>query len=98
MAAAERETRVAAPREAKIADAVGIYVGRGRRCADHEINEPFDVVWPLDENRQVVRAAHIGGRVAGMIDGGRDKAGIGKHLSDIVMADKGTAPAVREAT
>ena len=31
-----------------------------------------------------------------MIDGGRDKAGIGKHLSDIVMADKGTAPAVRD--
>ena len=29
-----------------------------------------------------------------MIDGGHDKAGIRKCLGDIVMAEKGTAPAV----
>jgi hypothetical protein len=33
--------------------------------------------------------------VAGMIDGGRNKVGIRKRLRDIVMADTGTAPAVR---
>ena len=30
-----------------------------------------------------------------MIDGGRNKAGVRKRLLDIVMANKGTAPAVR---
>src|SRR5262249_2855872 len=38
----EHEACVAAAGKPKEADAAGIYVGRGRRCADHEINEPFD--------------------------------------------------------
>src|ERR1700757_4000837 len=74
----EYQTCVAAARKTKETDAAGIYAGRGRRCADHKINEPFYVVRTLDENRQIVGTANIGGRVAGMIDGGRDKAGIRK--------------------
>jgi hypothetical protein len=46
LGADEHETRVAAPRETKKADAVGIYVGRGRRCGPASSSESATGKYP----------------------------------------------------
>ncbi len=73
-----------------------IDVGRGGRCAEHEINQALDVGRPLDKNRQIAGTAHIGGGMARMIDLGDDEPGIGERLGHIVMADEVAARAMRD--
>jgi hypothetical protein len=47
-------------------------------------------------HRQIAEAAHIGDGIAGMIDGGDDKAGVGQRLGRIVKVDEVAAVAVRD--
>jgi len=47
---------------------------------------PFHIVMSVGRSMKTDRS--------GMIDGGGDKASVGKHLRDIMMTNEGTAPAV----
>src|SRR6267154_450241 len=64
-----RKPGVAAPREPEDADAFSVDAGSKRRRADHEVDQAFDVVWPLDIDRKIVCPAQIQDVIAGMIDG-----------------------------
>jgi len=60
-----------------------------RRRADHEVDQAFDVVWPLDIDRKIVCPAQMPGRVSpAMIDGCNDKAGVREYFIGVVMTEK----------
>jgi hypothetical protein len=69
---------------------------RANMQARFEISEAFDVGRPLDKNRQIAGTTRIEAGIAGMIDGGDDKTGIGERLGRIVVVGEGTGHAVRD--
>ncbi len=64
--------------------------------AEHEVDRPFDVGRPFDEDRGIVGPAHVPSRVAGMIDRDGDETDLGQRLGRVVVTQELAAPAVRD--
>jgi hypothetical protein len=89
-------TGIGAARKAKKTDALAVELRGLGPGVEHEIRQAPDIGGTVEQDRQSVAATAIRRVVAGMVDGGHDKARIGQHRGRVAMGAKPAARAVRE--